>query len=155
MRLPEIEAVNTLLTDLLGREVKVTRSETGPVIATVASYIDDEGSLLAVVGCDLGLTCSAGAALGLVPRGAVDDAISDGQMDDVLYDNANEIFNIGAQLWQHSTGLHTRWRESAARGPYSADVQSLLKDESADRLYLHVQIPGYPDGYLSLISPMR
>lgn len=40
-------------------------------------------------------------------------------------------------------------------GPYSADVQSLLKDESADRLYLHVQIPGYPDGYLSLISPMR
>ena len=79
MSLPASLAVRNMLEDLLGRDVTVSPAD--PILGgdlaktTVAVYVDRRLKLVAVLGLDLPLAAHAGAALGLLPAAAVEDAM--------------------------------------------------------------------------------
>src|SRR5579862_8213732 len=89
------EAIEGLLTCLLGRVVKVRRVPSQPSIQFNAAmsgiYRDDEGNARAAFSCDIGFAANAGAALTLIPPGVAIQAIAAKSLEDMLQDNYREI----------------------------------------------------------------
>nr|WP_284290481.1 hypothetical protein [Angustibacter aerolatus] len=79
---------------MLGRDVtlaygKGLRPDSTPA-PSIGVYVDDRGTMTALVLFDFALTAYAGAALGLVPAGGAEAAIEDRDIPDSLQENAYE-----------------------------------------------------------------
>ena len=79
--------------------------------ATVATYVDDQECVRAVISCDLDLSARAGAAIGLVPPSGADRAIRSGCVDGALGENLAEVLDVAATLFER----HRRHPRPAAR----------------------------------------
>ena len=77
--LPSRAAVRGLVEDLVGRPVELSDGDPVPASTTnvVAVYVNDALGLAAAVVVDLGGAARIGGALGMLPRGGVDDAIDE------------------------------------------------------------------------------
>jgi hypothetical protein len=153
--LPAPKPVRDLLSELLGRDVTVEISEPvqcGPQHpAMVAVYVDDTLSIRALAAADLPLSAHAGAAIGLVPKGGADASIEDGVLGQNLLENAREIFNIMASLFNQPDAAHVRmYADYAPASPLPNHV-AVLAATLGQRLDLAVGIPGYGSGRLSLV----
>ena len=77
--IPVALTVRNLFEDLLGRDVNVSPGDPMTAAdlptAVIAVYADTSQQLYAVLGMQLALAANAGAALGLLPAGAAEDAI--------------------------------------------------------------------------------
>ncbi|MDT0200807.1 hypothetical protein [Nocardioides sp. AE5] len=153
--LPAPLQIRELFGDLLGREVTLSPSAPlapGPAMpATIASYVDDVLQLRALVVCDLPLSAYAGAAIGLVPQGQAEDAITDGALTDPLAENLYEVLNIAASLFNVDGAAHVKLHAMApAGGPM--DPQLMARALTLGRREdLAVSINGYGDGRLSIV----
>lgn len=154
--LPAALEVRELLEGLLGRDVEAqvgaapvdTRAPGG---ATVAAYVDDQLGLRAIVLMDLALSAHSGAAIALVPRTAADDAVANGSLTPALYDNAAEILNIMASLFNKDDAPHVRLYEAyAPREAVPSDIQTWLL-AYVPRLDMEVTVAGYGTGHLSVL----
>ena len=153
--LPHPKDVRDMFTGLLGREVEVAPGT--PVVPTdvervaVGVYVEDNLSLAAAIAADLPLAAFAGAALGLVPRGAAEDAVEDKALPANLWENFAELLNIGASLLNHDGAPHVRLYglHHPDQLP-TPDVGELLRG-LGHRLDLVVKIAGYGSGALSIV----
>ncbi|MBX9245146.1 hypothetical protein ICW40_10045 [Actinotalea ferrariae] len=154
--LPAALEVRELLEGLLGRDVAAdvgtapadTRAPGG---ATVAAYVDDQLGLRAIVLMDLALTAHSGAAIALMPRTAADDVVANGLLTPVLYDNASEILNIMASLFNKEDAPHVRLYEAyPPRETLPNDIQTWLL-AYVPRLDMQLEITGYGRGTLSVL----
>lgn len=154
--LPAALEVRELLEGLLGRDVTAdvgtaaadTRAPGG---ATVAVYVDDQLGLRAIVLMDLALTAHSGAAIALMPRTAADDVVANGLLTPALYDNASEILNIMASLFNKEDAPHVRLYEAyPPRETLPGDIQTWLL-AYVPRLDMQLEITGYGAGRLSVL----
>jgi len=148
--------VRDLFEGLLGRDVEVTTggemvdpaSEFG---ALVGVYVDNTLKLTALVLLDIELASRVGAAIALIPTRAAEQAISNGLMPDNLRDNAAEILNVTASLFNAEGAPHVRLDAVYAPGdPIPADVAQWVLTY-VRRCDLHVDVQGYGPGKFSLL----
>ena len=152
---PSAKAVRDMLTDLLGRDVEVRSSlPYAPRPAdptTLAVYVDDQTVVRAVGVADLAVSARAGAAIGLVPAPAADEAIASGLLSETLAENLYEVLNIAASLLNAEGVVHVKLHEMYAPAttppaPIAACMQALGR-----RLDLGVDMSGYGGGRFSLV----
>ncbi len=152
---PKPDAVKQILSDLLGREISISKT-TAPVLerdtpAVVSDYLDDEGAAAAVCITDLRLSNALGAALTMVPASAVEAAVQKWQIEEANLENLSEIVNVMARLFNHDDCTHVRWRKALPiPGEVTEEITQLMAKPSARRDYL-VEVEEYGVGTLSIL----
>jgi hypothetical protein len=151
--LPGRAAVRSLVEDLLGRPVEL--ADAGPVPTkpsnVVAVYVTDQLAMTAVAVVDLAGAARIGGALGMVPRGGVDDAVDEDELPGMLRENCYEVLNVLSAAFNVPGAPHVRLYEM-----YGPNV-SLPSDVAAraqalgDRLDVVLSIAGYGDAHLSVV----
>lgn len=152
--LPGRKEIKDLFEGLLGREIAITDGlpvDVGLPKPVIASYVDDYGHLRAVALMSFGLAARSGAALALIPMGAVEVAEEDRVLPPNLFDNAYEICNVLAAPFGDAMGEHLRLAD--AYPPSSAVPANLLgvAAQVAAREDVALEITGYGTGTLSLV----
>lgn len=150
--LPPAKDVRDLLEGLLGKDTdfadgtRITRPG-----ALVGTYVDDTLVLRAVVAFDLPLAAYAGAAIGLVPAGGAQDAVDGEDLFPMLRDNACEVLNVMASLFNVGDAPHLRlYTTHAPAEPLPGDVAGHL-GALGGRVDWTVSIKGYGKGQLSIV----
>lgn len=152
--MPTGEAFGVLVGALVGRNVKVVRGT--PLVPTavraVASYVDEAGKVLFVLATDYATCASIGAALAMIPAPTVADAVRTGKVPELLVENAYEVFNVAASLFNDVEGTTVHVKVSKLEvGTISPDTTRRIAKPSA-RIDRDFGIPGYPDGKFSILS---
>lgn len=152
--IPGSLAVRNLFEDLLGRDVTVapgTPFERADLArAVVAVYVDPAQQIAGVIGLDLSLAANAGAALGLLPAGAAQDALDEKSLTPMLVENVRELFNILTSLLNREGMPHVKLHQVVAPG------QDLPSDAAAHllalgrRLDLTMEVSRYGGGRFAL-----
>ena len=154
--LPGALDVREVLEELFGRDVDVTTG--GAMVnpaaddgAMVGIYVDNALRLRAIMLFDLPLAARAGAAIALVPPGGADFAIEEGALTQALFDNAAEILNITASMFNTEGAPHVKLDRCYAPGDLlPADVAQWVL-AYVRRIDLTVDIKGYGPGRLSAL----
>jgi len=152
--LPNAQQVRELVEGLVGRDVAVTTG--GAMVdpaggALTGVYVDDRLALVALVLLDVPLAAHVGASLGLVPARAAAEAADAGDLPDALAENAGEILNVTASLFNAEGAPHVRLdRIYGPRDPLPADVATWVP-AYVRRTDLDMQVAGYGGGAFSLL----
>jgi len=151
--LPDPPAVASLFSTLLGSRARASGAAALPTagVHAVATYEDAGGRLAFVAVVDVALLSVAGAALAMIPRGAVDEAVKSGRPSSVMVENAYEVLNVMASLFNDRADAthHVKIRRLVT-GPVPPEVVTALRSRSS-RADLVVTVPGYPDGRLTFV----
>ena len=151
--IPASLAVRNLFEDLLGREVTVSPGipmERADLDKTVVAIFTERSQIAAVLGMDLSLAANAGAALGLLPAGAAEDAIDDKTLTPLLAENVAELCNVLTSLLNREGAPHVKLHQVVVPG------QTLPSDAAAHllalgrRLDLVVEVARYGKGRFAL-----
>jgi hypothetical protein len=151
--LPTRAAVRSLVEDLVGRPVELADGNPVPndVTNVVAVYVNDRQGLQAVVVVDLAGAARIGGALGMLPRGGVDDAIDEKDVSGMLRDNCYEVLNVLASVFNVGDAPHVRLYEMyGPNASLPADVAGLTT-RAGERLDVVLSIAGYGDALLSVV----
>jgi len=152
--LPGLMPVKNMIEDLLGRSVEVTPGD--PLKADdlktslVALYTDDRKQLVSVFALDLPMAAYCGAALGLMPAGAAEDAVDEKSLSPALLENVSELCNIFAGLLNKEGSPHVKLYSVIPPGadiPNDAHAYVLALGR---RLDVNVSIKGYGGGRLAI-----
>ena len=97
---PTAQQMEHFLTSLYGLDIKVEDTPCLPPdqVYAVAEYISPGHETKAFIACDLQAAAKLGAALALVPMGAVNDSLKAKKLEENLMANLNEGFNIFVNL---------------------------------------------------------
>jgi hypothetical protein len=151
--LPSRAAVRGLVEDLVGRPVDLKDGNPVPSSPTnvVAVYVTDALGIAATIVVDLAGAARIGGALGMLPRGGVDDAIDEKDVSGMLRDNCYEVLNVLASVFNTPGAPHVRLYEMY--GPHASlpgDVAALTT-RAGDRLDVVLSIAGYGDAAVSVV----
>lgn len=155
-QLPTEAAVRDLLSMMVGKDVAVKYSAT-PLVdpastGAVARYDDDEGVLRALASCDLLVANALGAALALVPKGRVLEAVKGRAVPPDFAENLHEVFNVGANFFNAPDRPHVRLTTMhTPPGAVPGDLLTRLAG-SPSRLDLQVDVPGYGRGTMTVVA---
>ena len=153
--LPTPEAFADLAGMLVGKKIKATKV-TAPLAAAmvrgVASYVDAAGDVKFVAITDVALIGVIGAALAMIPLPIVTEAIRTGKPSEALVENAYEVLNVAASLFNEVEGttLHVKVAKLVV-GPLDPELTKRLLKPAA-RLDMLISIPGYPDAKLAFVA---
>lgn len=153
--LPSRKQIKDLFEGLLGRDATLDAAAPlapGPrTPASVAVYVDDALRITGLIACDLPLSAYAGAALGLVPAGAAEEAVAGGALPGSLAENLYEVLNVAASMFNVPGADHVRLHELHPAGtplPPAVRVQALTLGRRED---VRVDIAGYGAGRLAVV----
>lgn len=154
--LPSAQEVRELVEGLLGRDVQVLTG--GRIIdpaepggAMVGAYVDRLLRLRALVVLDLAFAARCGAAIGLVPNRISEGDVAAQELSDTLAENAAEVLNVTASLFNTGDGPHLRLDGVAEPGqPLPHDLARWV-NAYVPRLDLTVDIAGYGEGAVSIL----
>lgn len=151
--LPVAKDVRDLLESLLGRDVELSdgRRLTDAGATMVGVYVDDRLTMRALVMMNLHLAATVGSAIGLMPVGGVEGAIEDGELSPVQRDNAAEVLNVVASLFNVGDAPHLRLYATSAPGEAADDDVVATVAELGGRVDWRVGVKGYPGGLLSVL----
>ena len=151
--LPSRHAVRTLIEGLVGRDVVVRDAdvlESRPS-NLVAAYVTDKLQVALVIVVDIECAARLGGALGMLPRGGVDDAIKELDLSGLLRDNAYEVLNVLSAVFNVGEAPHVRLYEMyGPMGGVPRDVHA-LSQLFGSRMDLELSIAGYGEGHLSIV----
>ncbi|HEY0118143.1 MAG TPA: hypothetical protein VGC04_05125 [Cellulomonas sp.] len=154
--LPVAQEVRELVEGLLGRTVEARPAHLGVDLKQnrenlVGTYVTDGGYVAALVLVDLAAAARLGAALGLAPRSAADDAVKSGLLPVQLGDNVAEVLNVAASLFNADGAPHLRLLSVYGGDvPAPADVAQWARS-FAPRVDLELDISGYGTGGWSVV----
>ena len=152
-RLPEQPDITTLLRGLLGREVTLTRADSGVEQGYTAIYVNPLGEPKAAVQFDLPLAASAGASLALIPAGQAEDWIKEGSLTGDGFDNAYEVLNVLAAAYnQTDESKHVKLAKVLGPGEAPDPAAAAVITAPATKMNYGVDIKGYPAGFLSVAA---
>ena len=150
--LPHPEAVQKLLSELIGQAISVQEGSAPAGRQAMAAYESDDGQLLAACLFDLRLAATLGASLVMLPASAAKEAETASGLEAGIASNFQEVANVATSLFSRD-GKHARLREVAfVLLASQADVTDLLARHEA-RLNLEVAVPGYDKGCMSILMP--
>ncbi len=153
--LPPNMIVRDMLSDTLGRDVKIGPSEPwSPSVrdlGAVAVYVDDGMRLRALISCNLELAVVLGASIALIPARAAAECVAERQLTDDMVENLHEVLNILAALFNRPDSPHVKLYALHVPGkPVPADLSGQLR-AFGKRLDLKIEVAGYGGGRLSLV----
>ena|SRR5450755_3223898 len=152
--LPNRHAIRTLIEGLVGRDVDLKDCDPLPVKTTnvIAVYVTDKLTVAALVAVDLEGAARLGGALGMLPRGGVDDLIAERDLTGMVRDNVYEVLNVLAAVFNVENAPHVRLYEVyGPNGSVPADVMS-LSQAIGSRMDIKATIAGYGDARVSIIT---
>ncbi|MEO0971799.1 MAG: hypothetical protein AAFX85_01795 [Pseudomonadota bacterium] len=119
-----------------------------PAKSYMATFVDDEGKLVAVGACDTAFGAYAGSALSLIPKAGAEDAIKDGSLSKPMVDNLYEVMNICTRLMMSEKTPHLKLAGVHEPGEAFDDLATEIvnSDQSA---HLKVDVPRYGMGTVS------
>ncbi len=151
--LPSRLAIRNLVGDLVGRDVDLkdgTPIKTAPT-NVIAVYVNDKLAVSAVVVCDLAAAARLGGALGLLPKGGIDDAIKDKELPELVRDCVYEVLNVFAAAFNVGGAPHVRLYQLFGPGEtVPADIASLAASLGS-REDVMMSVAGYGAGNLSVV----
>jgi hypothetical protein len=153
--LPTPASIGDLVTMLVGKSARAGRGT--PLAASaargVATYIDKDAKVIFVTLTDIAFLASVGAALAMIPPGVAGEAVKSGKPSAVLVENAVEVLNILASLFNDADGkgTHVKLQRLLLMPPLPPELARLVA-KPTQRLDLEVTLPGYPNGKLSLLA---
>jgi hypothetical protein len=154
--MPSLKDIRDTVSGLVGKDVELTAGAAAPVVggdsgSLVALYVDDTLRSSAVIVFDLALAARLGAAIGLIPPGGADAALEDRALSPVLRENATEILNVLASVFNTDGAPHLRLYSVAGSGEeLRADVRAIAV-KAAPREDVTVEVPRYGAGVLSVV----
>lgn len=152
--LPTRHAVRSLIEGLIGRDVELKDSDPVSKATTnlVAAYVTNQMTVSAVAVLDLAGAARLGGALGLLPKGGVDDAIAEKSLPGLMRDNAYEVLNVLSAVFNLEGAPHVRLYELyGPDGSVPGDVLA-LSQVTGSRLDVVLSLAGYGDARLSIIT---
>ena len=100
---PTAVEIAEMLTSLLGKDVTARKNPAvdfdGSSQWTFAVYDEEDGTLGAVIACDVATAAFGGAALSLIPVSMAQDSIQKGIVAENLSENFREVLNVCAGLF--------------------------------------------------------
>jgi len=151
--LPSRHAVRVLLEDLTGRSIDLVDGDPPPAKSTnvVGVYVTDSLKMTAVSVFDLEGAARLAGALGMLPKGGVDDAIDERDLEGMLLDCAHEVLNVLSAVFNVGNAPHVRlYQMYGPRDAVPADVASLAATVGA-RMDVSLSIGGYGKGLMSIV----
>lgn len=152
--LPNRHSIRTLVEGLVGRDVGLNDADPISSSSTnmVAVYVTDKMTVSAVAVLDLPGGARLGGALGMLPRGTVDEAIETGDLSGLLRDNAYEVLNVLAAVFNVPEAPHVRlYQLYGPTGTVPADVLA-LSQVIGSRIDVVLVLAGYGEARLSIIT---
>jgi hypothetical protein len=152
--MPSRHAVRSLVEGLVGRDVDL--KDVDPISPkptnVVAAYVTDKLQVSVVAVADLEAAARLGGALGMLPKGGVDDAIQEKDLSGLLRDNAYEVLNVLSAVFNVENAPHVRlYQMYGPNGSVPSDVLA-LSQVIGSRMDLELNVAGYGPGRLSFIA---
>lgn len=151
--MPTRMAVRNMIGDLIGRDVELRDSDPMPskVTNVTGVYVTDRLATSAVAILDFEAAARLGGALGMLPRGGVEDAIGERQLPSMIRDCTYEVLNVLASAFNIGNAPHVRlYQMYGPGGGVPTDVAS-MGAVATGRMDLTLQIAGYGNGKLSIV----
>lgn len=151
--LPSRHAVRSLIEDLVGRNVELNDGDAIPPRPSnvIAVYVDDRTAMTAVAVADLPAAAYLGGALGLLPKGGIEDAIDEKDLYPLLRDNCYEVLNVMASVFNVQGAPHVRLYEMYGPGDSVPNDVVNLAYAAGGRMDVVLSISGYGDGCMSIV----
>jgi hypothetical protein len=151
--LPSRHAVRILIEDLIGRPLDLTDGDGPPPKTTnvVGVYVNDQLKMSAVAVLDLEAAARLAGAMGMIPKGGVDDAIAERDLYPMLHDCTHEVLNVLSAVFNVPNAPHVRLY--AMYGPNDSvppDVAALAATVG-QRMDVQLRIGGYGDGQMAVV----
>ena len=153
--LPKAADVSKTLVMLFGGNVPATPGKPLDLKPTssnlLASYVDDDGKVVAAFVCDIPLAANAGCALSMMPANAAKDAIKTKKLESAMLDNLYEVANILSTLLMNDKTPHLRIATLYPElGKIPPEVQDMLRAARGHADFT-VNIPRYGNGGMSIL----
>ncbi len=154
--IPTLKDIKETLSGLLDREIEVSAGAPSPSLggdsnSLVALYVDDNLRSVAVIVADFPLSARVGAAIGLVPAGGADAALEDNVLPANLRENAAEVLNVLAALFNRDGAPHLRLYSVTGPGDQMRSDVKALAVKAAPREDILVDVARYGQGVLSVV----
>jgi hypothetical protein len=151
--LPSRADVRTLFEGLTGRTVDFTDGL--PVTAggatVTAVYTNNQLGTSALVVVDIAAAARLGGALGMVPKGGVDDAISGKELPETLHGNCYEVLNVLASVFNVPGAPHVKLYQMFGPGEVLPSDVQVLSAVLGSREDVAIDIAGYGPGNVSIV----
>jgi hypothetical protein len=151
--MPTRMAVRNLIGDLIGRDIEIRDSDPMPskVTNVTGVYVTDRLATSAIAVLDFEGAARLGGALGMLPRGGVEDAIGERNLPPVIRDCTYEVLNVLASAFNVGNAPHVRlYQMYGPGGGVPTDVAS-MGAAAIGRMDVTLQISGYGNGRLSIV----
>ena len=147
---PKAGSVASMLAMLFGvDELEVGDGDASlPSSAIGASYVDDEGVLVAMLVADYSFAAFSGAALSMIPKGGAEDMAKDEDLSEGVRANFYEVANICSRLLMNDQSTHIKLAE-LVEGAALADAVGTLEGSAV--IGFTVPIPRYGNGKLYFV----
>jgi len=113
-------------------------------------YVSDDGTPLAVCGCDLAFATNSGAALSMLPPNVAKEAAKDKELTPVMLANLHEVMNICTRLMLRDDSPHVKLRELCAVSALPPPAVAILSAPKG-RVDFEVGLGKYGAGVISVI----
>ena len=148
--IPDPDAINNLLSIILGDGLDISENDSPEFDSRyIATFVNPENKLVAVCSSDLPFAGYSGAALAMIPAGAVEDCIRDKELTDALSDNYYEVMNICSRLMLSDTSDHLKLDKTYTPDNPPEGVDELK--EGGTVIGFQVDIPKYGTGKLDFL----
>jgi hypothetical protein len=151
--LPSRHSVRNTIEDLIGRDIELSDGVPPENKSTnvVAVYVTDKLATSAVCVVDLECAARFGGALGMVPRGVVDEAIAARELTPTLEGNCYEVLNVMASVFNLPNAPHVRLYEMYAPNSVIPGDVAQLGATLGNRMDVTLKIAGYGNGLMSIV----
>jgi hypothetical protein len=151
--LPSRHALRSLLEGLTGRDIEIRDGDPVPPKPTnvVAVFVTDKIATSAVCVVNLEGAARLGGALGMLPKGGVDDAIETRDLYSPIRENCYEVLNVLSAVFNVPDAPHVKlYQMYGPEEHLPSDVASFAATVGS-RMDLAFTVAGYGDGLLSLV----
>jgi hypothetical protein len=145
-----IKELTDTLSQLLDRPVQISAAKSGEPTEIVVRYVDGTGDLVAAWTVERVLSWSLGAALTMVPRGMVDEAIKKGSADSQIGDNFREVVNVLATAAANVVARRAVLESIAEEQPVLMRTARQISAAGGHWTVLEVNVDGYPAGRMAV-----
>lgn len=146
---PTHAGTTEMLGMIFGEDIEVfDGTPVDPTSSYVATFVDDEGKLVAVGACDTEFGAFAGSALSLIPKAGAMDAVKEGVLSQPMRDNLYEVMNICTRLLMDEKTPHLKLDRLLAPGEGTEEDLARV-GASGNAAHMKVDVPRYGMGHVS------
>ena len=146
-----------LVKELLGMLFDALSVKLGPKLDVSAKalgyfgvYVSDDGTPVALCGCDMAFAANSGAALSMLPPNAAKQAVEEKELTPLMLANLHEVMNICTRLVLRDDSPHLKLHELCALDALPARAAAIVAAPKG-RIDFEVRLGKYGSGALCVM----